>query len=69
MDADRIGLLGICAGGGYAISAALSECGFRAVGTVVANDIGEALRRLLPDYAKRWWTWRTSGPAEALGGE
>lgn len=46
----RIGVLGICAGGGYAIKAALTERRFKAVGTVVANDIGEAMRRLLPDF-------------------
>jgi fermentation-respiration switch protein FrsA (DUF1100 family) len=50
VDEARIGLLGICAGGGYAIKAALTEPRFKAVGTVVANDIGEAMRRLLPDY-------------------
>ena len=50
VDEERIGLLGICAGGGYAINAALTEYRFKAVGTVVTSDIGEALRRLLPDY-------------------
>jgi len=43
-----IGLLGICAGGGYAIDAALIERRFKAVGTVVANDIGSAFRRMQP---------------------
>ncbi|MCP3402133.1 MULTISPECIES: alpha/beta hydrolase [unclassified Bradyrhizobium] len=43
---EAIGLLGICAGGGYAINAALIERRFKAVGTVVANDIGSAFRRM-----------------------
>lgn len=41
---DRVGLLGICAGGSYAISAALTEHRFKAIGTVVASDIGRAFR-------------------------
>ena len=45
---DRIGLLGICAGGGYAISAAMIERRFKAVGTVVASNIGAAFRRMSP---------------------
>lgn len=48
IDEEAIGLLGICAGGGYAVSAALIERRFKAVGTVVANDIGSAFRRMLP---------------------
>lgn len=48
VDEGAIGLLGICAGGGYAINAALIERRFKAVGTVVANDIGSAFRRAQP---------------------
>jgi uncharacterized protein len=48
VDEEAIGLLGICAGGGYAIAAALIERRFKAVGTVVANDIGTAFRRMSP---------------------
>jgi len=44
VDEDRIGVLGICAGGGYAVNAALTERRFKAVGTVVAVDIGQAFR-------------------------
>jgi fermentation-respiration switch protein FrsA (DUF1100 family) len=43
-----IGMLGICAGGGYAVNAALIEGRFKALGTVVANDIGSAFRRMQP---------------------
>lgn len=46
VDMDRIGVLGICAGGGYAINAALTERRFKAIGTVVANDLGTAFRKM-----------------------
>ncbi|MGF7146725.1 hypothetical protein FHS96_000334 [Sphingomonas zeicaulis] len=42
---DRIGLLGICAGGGYAVSAAMIDRRFKALGTVVASNIGRAFRQ------------------------
>lgn len=48
IDEEAIGLLGICAGGGYAINAAMIERRFKAVGTVVANDLGSAFRRAQP---------------------
>lgn len=48
IDEDAIGLLGICAGGGYTIAAAMIERRFKAVGTVVANDLGTAFRRMSP---------------------
>lgn len=48
VDEEAIGLLGICAGGGYAINAALIERRFKAVGTVAANDLGSAWRRMQP---------------------
>ncbi|MGX9964133.1 alpha/beta hydrolase [Roseomonas sp. F4] len=46
IDADRLGLLGICAGGGYAVGTALTERRIKALGTVVASDIGRAFRRM-----------------------
>lgn len=64
---ERVGLLGICAGGGYAINAALTERRFKAVETVVANDIGEALRRLLPDYRQTLMDVAAQRTAEARG--
>ena len=42
---DQLGVLGICAGGGYAVNAALTEHRFKAVGTVVAVNIGRANRQ------------------------
>jgi fermentation-respiration switch protein FrsA (DUF1100 family) len=48
VEEEGIGLLGICAGGGYTIAAAMIERRFKAVGTVVANDIGTAFRRMSP---------------------
>ncbi|GLY81064.1 alpha/beta hydrolase [Actinoallomurus iriomotensis] len=44
VDEDRIGVLGICAGGGYAVNAAMTEHRIKAVGTVVAVNIGRARR-------------------------
>jgi fermentation-respiration switch protein FrsA (DUF1100 family) len=69
VDEERVGLLGICAGGGYAISAALTEHRFKAVGTVVANDIGEAFRGMLPDVRKTLEDVGKQRTAEARGGD
>lgn len=44
VDENRIGILGVCAGGGYAVNAAMSERRIKAVGTVVAINIGRARR-------------------------
>lgn len=41
---DRIGALGVCAGGGYTVAASKTEHRIRAVGTVVAVNIGRAFR-------------------------
>ena len=45
VDEERVGLLGICAGAGYAVSAALIEHRFKALGTVVPVNIGRARRQ------------------------
>ena len=44
VDDQRIGVLGVCAGGGYAVNAALTERRIQAVGTVVGVNIGRANR-------------------------
>lgn len=69
VDEERVGLLGICAGGGYAINAALTEHRFKAVGTVVANDIGQAFRKMLPDVRKVLADVGKQRTAEARGGD
>lgn len=45
VDADKIGLTGICAGGGYSLSAAQTEHRIKAVATVSGVDVGEIARR------------------------
>ena len=45
VDEERIGILGVCAGGGYTISAAMTEHRIKAVGTVVAVNLGRAFRQ------------------------
>jgi fermentation-respiration switch protein FrsA (DUF1100 family) len=44
VDVDRMGVFGICAGGGYALAVAQSERRFRAVAGVSATPMGEAAR-------------------------
>lgn len=55
IDPGRIGVLGICAGGGYAVHTARTDHRIKAVGTVVPGDMGATFRSLQPD-----------GPAAAL---
>lgn len=44
VDADRIGVLGICGGGGYSINAAMTERRIKAVGTVTGVNYGRLMR-------------------------
>lgn len=44
-DEKRVGVLGVCNGGGYAVSAAMTEHRIKAVGTVVAVNMGRAWRQ------------------------
>jgi fermentation-respiration switch protein FrsA (DUF1100 family) len=55
IDPHRIGVLGICAGGGYAVHTARTDHRIRAVGVVDPGNIGTAFRSFQPD-----------GPAAAL---
>lgn len=53
VDEERIGVLGVCGGGGYAVSAAMTERRFKAVATIVAGNYGRIMREgdLAPDAA------------------
>lgn len=55
IDPHRIGVLGVCAGGGYAVHTARTDHRIKAVGVVDPSDIGTAFRAFQPD-----------GPAAAL---
>lgn len=44
VDENRIGVLGVCGGGGYAVNAAMTERRFEAVGTVVGANYGRLMR-------------------------
>src|SRR6185295_3461775 len=46
VDVERMGVFGICAGGGYALAAAQTERRFKAVAGVSATPMGEAARSM-----------------------
>jgi fermentation-respiration switch protein FrsA (DUF1100 family) len=47
VDTERMGVFGICAGGGYAISVAQTERRFKALATVSAAPMGESVRAFM----------------------
>ncbi|GGA60155.1 alpha/beta hydrolase [Pelagibacterium lentulum] len=72
VDEDRIGVLGICGGGGYAVNAAMTERRFKAVGTIVGANYGRLAREgdLSPDAAlKAMEAISAQRTAEARGAE
>ncbi|MFF4741534.1 alpha/beta hydrolase [Streptomyces sp. NPDC001268] len=44
VDEDRIGVVGVCGGGGYAATAAMTDRRIKALGTVVAANYGRIMR-------------------------
>lgn len=52
VDAERIGIIGVCAGGGYAVAAAQGEKRLKVIGGVSAAEMGE--------YARKGWTGDTA---------
>ncbi len=75
VDRERIGALGICAGGGYAISVAQTEHRIKAVAAISAVDIGETFRRgwngdvPVPEQIKTLESVAKQRTAEANGAE
>ncbi|WYJ96671.1 hypothetical protein DOK67_0000974 [Enterococcus sp. DIV0212c] len=72
VDDNRIGILGVCAGGAYAVNAAMTERRIKAVGTVVGANIGRVNRESNGDAVGVIKTLEAIGQqrtVEAQGGE
>lgn len=72
VDNNRIGVLGVCGGGGYAVSAAMTERRYKAIATVVTANYGRIMREgdLTPDAAiKTLEAIAAQRTAEANGAE
>jgi len=50
VDADRIGVIGVCGGGGYAINATLTEKRIKAVVSITGVNIGRLFREGFSEY-------------------
>ena len=70
IDSERLGLFGICAGGGYAVNAAMTEHRAKAVGVVAPINIGRAFRQAqtLPDVLATLTLVGVQRTIEASGG-
>lgn len=69
VDKDRIGVLGVCAGGGYAVNAAMSDHRIKAVGTVVGANIGRVQRESCENIAMTMEAAGKQRTAEINGAE
>lgn len=69
VDESRIAVLGVCAGGGYAVSAAMSDHRIKAVGIVAGVNIGRSQRESCGDLIQTMEAAGKQRTAEARGAE